>query len=260
MVRRIDPEVAVLTSSYNGRETFVEACQAEDVPVVELQHGVVTSYHMGYSYPYDDKNVFPDYFFSFGDYWSEAVDLPLPDENVIPIGYPFLETRAAEYRSIETERQIVVISQPPYGESLSRFAVALSESAAIDEAVVYKLHPKEYADWKKRYPHLVGSAVEVSAGEPPLYELFAESHAQVGVDSTALYEGLRFELDTYILDEAGSVQMEYLLSNSHATLIQSTEEYLTARTADDHGSSVDSTFFFSSYSIERFQDAVDMIR
>jgi hypothetical protein len=39
------------------KQTFVEACQAEGVPVVELQHGVVTNYHMGYSYPYEDKTA-----------------------------------------------------------------------------------------------------------------------------------------------------------------------------------------------------------
>lgn len=176
VIRQSNPEIAFLTSSYNGRETFVEACQAEGVPVVELQHGVVTSYHMGYSYPYKQKSVFPDYFFSFGEYWSESVDFPLPDENVISIGYPFLEKRAAEYQHVETKNQVIVISQPPYADRLSRFAVSLSESRAVDETVVYKLHPKEYADWKQRYPHLADSEVEISAGEPPLYKLFAESH------------------------------------------------------------------------------------
>lgn len=259
-VRQIDPEVAFLTSSYNGRETFVEACQAEGVPVVELQHGVITNYHMGYSYPYDNKNVFPDYFFTFGEYWSDAVDLPLPDENVIPIGYPFLERRVSEYQHAETKDQVLVVSQPPHAETLSRFAVALSESTATDETVVYKLHPKEYADWEERYPHLVSSAVEISAGEPPLYELFAESQAQIGVDSTALYEGLRFGLETYIFDDAGSVQMEYLLSNGHATLVRSAEEYLTARKAGDDGSNVDSEFFFSRNAADNFHSAVEMIK
>jgi hypothetical protein len=260
VLRGIDPEVAFLTSSYNGRETFVEACQAEGIPVVELQHGVITKYHMGYSYPYDNKNVFPDYFFSFGKYWSEAVDLPLPNENVIPIGYPFLEQRASEYQHVATKDQVLVISQPPYAGNLSRFAVALSESTAADETVVYKLHPKEYADWEERYPHLVSSAVEISAGEPPLYELFAESQAQIGVDSTALYEGLRFGLNTYILNDAGSVQMEYLLSNGHATLVRAVEDYLTARKVDDGRPNVDNEFFFSRNAAENFHTAVEIVK
>jgi hypothetical protein len=260
VLRRIDPEVAFLTSSYNGRETFVEACQAEGVPVVELQHGVITKYHMGYSYPYDDKNVFPDYFFSFGRYWSEAVDLPLPDDNVIPIGYPFLDKRVSEYQHVQTRDQVLIISQPPYAEGLSQFAVELSESEAADGTVVYKLHPKEYDDWEDRYPHLADSAVEISAGDPPLYELFAESRVQIGVDSTALYEGLRFGLETYILEEAGSVQMEYLLSNGYVTLVRSVEQYLAARTAEDRSTSVDSEFFFSPNPTENFRNAVDKIR
>lgn len=80
------------------------------------------------------------------------------------------------------------------------------------------------------------------------------------MDSTAIYEGLRFGLDTYILDGTGAVQMEYLLSNSHATLVQSAQEYLTVRAAEDHNSTMDSEFFFSHDSTERFQRAVDMIR
>lgn len=260
VIRQINPDLAFLTSSYNGRETFVEACQAEGIPVVELQHGVITKYHMGYSYPHNDKNVFPDYFFSFGDYWSESVDLPLPDEHVIPIGYPFLDKRASEYQHVQTREQIIIISQPPYAESLSQFAVELSELEAVDSAVIYKLHPKEYADWEEQYPHLINSTVEISAGEPSLYELFAESHTQIGVSSTALYEGLRFGLDTYILNASGSVQMEYLLSNGHATLLHSAKEYLTARTANDDGTNVDNEFFFSQNAIENFSSAVEMIK
>jgi hypothetical protein len=66
---------------------------------------------------------------------------------------------------------------------------------------VYKPHPGEVDRWREEYPWLVDAPVDVvGADGPPLHRLFAESRAQVGVYSTALYEGLRFGLETYLLD------------------------------------------------------------
>lgn len=260
LVRRIDPQIAFLTAAYNGRETFVEACQAEGVPAVELQHGVVTKYHMGYSFPNEDKHVFPEYFFSFGEYWSDAVDLPIPDENVFPVGYPYLEDRAAAFEDVGRKDRILVISQPHSGTRLSEFALAIAECESIESDVIYKLHPKEYDGLDSKYPRLKGSTVSVSAGEPPLYELLATSAVQVGVNSTALYEGLHFGLDTYILDEPEAQYMTYLLENDHAVLVCSPKDFIGNMTGGNQESaSVDRTYFFTPDAHTNIQEAIGRI-
>ena len=66
LLRKIKPKAVVIVCSY-GKENFIEACKSNAIPVIELQHGVITKYHTGYSYEKDKakKHTFPDFLFSF---------------------------------------------------------------------------------------------------------------------------------------------------------------------------------------------------
>ena len=57
-----------------------------------------------------------------------------------------------------------------------------------------------------------------------LYEIFARSRWQVGVYSTALYEGLYFGVASFILNTSGSEKMERLINLGHARLISSAKD------------------------------------
>lgn len=261
LLRRADPDIAFLTVSYNGRETFVEACQLEDVPVVELQHGAMSRYHLAYSFPYDEKHVFPDYFFSFGDFWSGLVDFPVPDERVRSVGYPYLEMEAGKYDDVETREQTVFISQWSIGAELSRFAIELNNREAYDNDIVYKLHPREYNSWEDQYPWLANADLQVvDSDDPPLYRLFAESTAQVGVGSTAVYEGLNFGLETYVLDiPSEKHKLEHLIEAGYAELVSAPDELLNrSKAGGDRRFDVEA--IFKSNAIANIANAVDEIR
>jgi hypothetical protein len=90
-----------------------------------------------------------------------------------------------------------------------------------------------------------------------LYKLFAESETQVGVYSTAVYEGLAFDLDTYILDAPGSSRMEHLIEQGAASQVSSVEEF--ERILGEGESKFDVDYFFESNPIENISDAFDYI-
>jgi hypothetical protein len=257
VIRGISPEIAFLTSSYYGRETFVEACQLEGIPVIELQHGVITKYHLGYSYPDGEKRAFPDYFFAFGDFWKETVDLPIPNENVYSVGYPFLEQEARSYDNIKSTEQVVFISQSIIGEKLSQFAATLAEN---DEKhrIVYKLHPKEYDTWKEEYPWLCEADLDVVTDSPSLYRIFSESNTQIGVYSTALFEGLYFELDTHIVELPGHEYMDPLIEAGCAQLISGLDDYVA--TEEVRAKPFDKGYFFEPDSVEMLKKYTETIR
>jgi hypothetical protein len=252
LIKKVSPKVVFLTVGYNGRETFIEACRRADVPVVELQHGVINEYHMGYSFPHANKNVFADYFFTFGDFWSDSVDLPLSDEDVYSIGYPYLEKKSKQYKDVEQKNQILFISGPNIGEELSRFAVELNNRERYKKDIVYKLHPNE----KTRYPWLEKSDITCIADETPLYRLFAESDSQIGVNSTALYEGLQFGLSTYVLETPGHEYMQYLIENNYVALVQSTEELINE---EQTNRDIQKEYFFEDNPLQKFESAVNEI-
>lgn len=207
---RLGPDVVVV---WTRPHTLVEAAQSLDIPVVELQHGMIYRYNFDYHFPADrESHTFPDYLFTFGEYWCDAVDYPIPDERVRPTGYAYAEMVRDLYRDEPKKTdEIVFISQPYVGEKLSQFAVKCA-TLVNDRTITYKLHPREYDGWQDRYPWLTESDVEViNSDEPELYELLARGDAQVGVSSTALYEGALFDTETYLVNLPRVSTMEYFL-------------------------------------------------
>ncbi|MHA2301463.1 MAG: hypothetical protein ACXACD_10960 [Candidatus Thorarchaeota archaeon] len=201
LLKRLKPKVIVLAQGYN-REDIIEACKKQGVEVVELQHGAIYPFHPGYSYGGKrKKEYFADYILTWGDYWKSSVPFPIPKNNVISTGFPYLEQMKEKYSKVKRKKQILFISQNLVGETLSKYAVALSEAKEFEYEILYKFHPGEYLGWSDTYPWLLSSRVTVvDPTKKTLHELFAESMIQVGVCSTALFEGLAYGLQTYVID------------------------------------------------------------
>lgn len=250
LLKKIRPKLVVVVCSY-GKETFIEACKQLKIPVVELQHGTITPMHIAYSYPgiHRVKYCFPDYLFAWGDFWKEGTVFPISKNRIFAVGYPFLEQQVKKF-SNKKLNQILFISQGTIGSSLSKFAVELSMKCKLDYKVVYKLHPGEFGRWKTDYPWLNGSNVKVIADDrTSLYQLFSQSKVQVGVYSTALYEGLYFKLKTYLVSLPGVESMDYLIRHKYATLVSSVNDLLSALKKDESTPCIDSDFFFKPNSI-----------
>jgi len=226
LLRRVRPKLAVVVVSY-GKYSFVEACKTEGIPVIELQHGVITKYHLAYSYSGSRRvaRCFPDYFLSFGEAWGDLVDLPLKADRIIPVGYPYFDIQREKFDGREKTNQVLFISQGTIGRDLSMLAVDLRHKVSTKYKVVYKLHPGEYSQWERRYPWLVSSGVEVVNDDSvPLYELLAESSVLVGVDSTVIYEGLGFGLKVVLVNLPGIESMYELKQRAHLPVISTAAE------------------------------------
>ncbi len=250
MLKRIRPKIVLVVCSY-GKETFIEACRQVGIPVAELQHGVISSYHPGYSYPGERKKVtFPDFLLTWGNYWQNVADYPIDDSQIISVGYPFIEDERSQY-STEKQKKILFISQDRIGDIISKFAVELSKNKTHDYHVIYKLHPLEIDDWKTRYPWLIDADIEViDTKEMTLYQLFAESMVQVGVFSTAIYEGLSFGLRTFLIDAPGVEYFVPLIETGVVSKVRIAEELVHALIDTDQSAEFDSEYFFKSNAIE----------
>jgi hypothetical protein len=226
---KVSPRVAVVVVSY-GKETFIEACHERDIPVVELQHGVIYPDHLGYAYPGErTKSLFPDYLLAWGSFWRNRVEFPIPEDRIIPVGYPYLDQHRQQYAEVEGADTILFLSQPNVGQTLSKFAIRVANHSDVEAEIIYKLHPDEWDGWEQEYPWLVKAQFDVAAeGGPPLYQLFGEAAVQVGVGSTAVYEGLAFGLRTFVFTDGDTTPLEPLLTEGVATGVDSAEELVTS--------------------------------
>jgi len=262
LLRRVGPKVVLLDNSY-GRETFIEACKDLNIPAVELQHGTLGEYHLAYSYPGPKrvKRTFPDYFFAFGDFWKESVEFPIGKERIFSVGYPYFEKEKEKYAHIHRKDQLLFISQGTIGAEISKFAVELSEREDFSLKIIYKLHPGEYARWRKEYPWLMGTKIKViDSDNPPLYKLFAESKIQIGGNSTAIYEGLGFGLKTYLLDLSGVESAEALIENHYAELVSSVDELQIKIKKNELATvNIDAEKFFRSNALNNIYNTINEI-
>ena len=259
LLQRKNPKVVFLVVAYENK-ALVAACKKMNIEIIELQHGTISPYHLGYSYPENtmkfndeikDIEYFPDKILSFGDYWKNACPFPIDSENIISMGFPYFEENSKTYMEISEEKnnepiaqkQILFISQGVIGKYLSKLAYETASNIKENNEnnennnsqnfkFIYKLHPGEYGTWKENYDYLTKAVNEfdnftvIDKSEPPLYELFAKSHYQIGAFSTAIYEGLAFNCRTFIIDVPGVEYLDDLIDKDIVKKVKSSEELI----------------------------------
>ncbi|WP_280537347.1 hypothetical protein [Halopenitus sp. POP-27] len=242
LMNRIEPEILLIECSY-GKETLIEVSKSLDIPVIELQHGTIHNHNLGYSYENSSKEMFPDYLFVWGEFWKRWADIPLPDERIIPTGYPYFDQKKRKLESGDSREKIIFISQETIGIELSKLALSMEKDTDIEHDIIYKLHPKEYSGWMSKYPELLESDIDVVGDSgSSIYELFSKSDIQVGVYSTALFEGIAFDLETYIYKISGWKRVERLVNEGPAQGISSLEELLTLIDQPGNGDNIGDIF------------------
>lgn len=225
LLRGIRPRLVFMVASY-GRETLVQACRETGITTAELQHGIVGPLHPGYAFPGRGKKVmFPDYFLAFGDFWRGITPFPIPDERVVSVGLPYFEAERRRFTGTPRSDQIIFLSQATIGKQLSRLAKATAADPRVPFRVLYKLHPAEYAMWRRDYPWLRDAPLQViDHDRTPLYQLLAESQLQVGCYSTALVEGLGLGVPTCVVDLPGSEQLRGLVARGTLAVVKSVDD------------------------------------
>ena len=198
LLKKISPRVIVevVGRSFDA-EIINEIAYESGIETVELQHGTNSTW-----YPGDIKiRQMPSWYFSFGDFWSKAITLPIPEKHVRSVGFPYHDKMMKDYpedRWIRNGNTVLFLSSRKYGKGFSGIASDLKKLMP-ELNIIYKLHPREYADYEENYAFLTEAGIKVVRdSKTPLYSLFARSSIQVGVESTAIYEGLSFKLRTYI--------------------------------------------------------------
>ena len=234
LLHRIKPKIIFEIVHYNSLCIALNiVANKMKIPTIEIQHGTINKYHIGYNYSNLTKGksypYLPEYIFLFGEFWKNNY-LPISQKKQIVTGFPYLEYEKKRIGKVQKEhKQILFISQKLIGKNLSQIAYKLSQKIHHDYRIIYKLHPAEYSDWEKKYPYLKNCKnlkVVDSNSNKSLYQLFAESHYQVGVFSTALFEGLAFNLVTFILDFPGYEYMEQLITSNLVFLVHDSDGIL----------------------------------
>ena len=206
ILKRVKPKIIIEVVSYSTTRYVINYLSKElNIPTVEIQHGTMGKYHVAYNFKdFISLDTFPDYILTFGSYWNENTRFPIQKQKVLSVGWPYLENKVNYYKSISKKVSnfitILFISQGTIGHDLSKTAVELTNLLDHNYKVIYKLHPGEYDRWMVEYPWLINKNIQVIDNNiHDMHYFFSQSNIQVGVSSTALFEGIMYDITTYIL-------------------------------------------------------------
>jgi len=223
LLEKIQPRQIYLVVSYSGFGSLIKAAKDLDIEIIELQHGNFSKYHFGYYFGENKKKLdyFPDKFYVWNEYWKNRMNFPIEDSGIVIKQFDYLEYRKSLYNHIQKNKnQVIVLSQGVLGDMIAKKIYDNWEYFKQFD-IKYKLHPGEY-DRHKEYKYLQKISeyknVEILT-DIDLYEYFASSEFQIGVYSTALYEGVEFECKTILLNLGGIEEMYYFNEKYKAIVI-----------------------------------------
>lgn len=173
------------------RMVLTAAAKKMKIPVIELQHGIMSEDHIAYNFCDNiSAEYLPDVFLCYGRFWKEVCNF----DRFVPmrvVGNPLFEYCTLEAQNDQKwENTLVLYSGSGAGKRLIRLAEEFLKSAAGKNfKVLFKCHPKENVNWKNIYPELVDSKIEVIADDYiTVYDLFYRADFHMAGESTALYE------------------------------------------------------------------------
>jgi hypothetical protein len=231
ILKKKQPKKIYSVVSY-GFLPLIAAAKAEGIKVIEIQHGNISKYHLGYSYPnvsLNELTYFPDELFLFGDFWKGSSYFPISEDRLHSYGFPSLESKLKQFKIDKKNKQIVFLSQGSIGKELFSFSLDVAK-VLKGYKIIYKLHPGEFGRWKDEYPKVNEmtdtSNFMVVENEINLYKLLAESEYHAGVYSTAIYEGIALKSKPILVDLPGIEYMQSLIELSNVPLIKTPGQFV----------------------------------
>ena len=226
------PKAILETVYYDNLKLTINKTAAKlGVKTIEIQHGVISKYHIAYNFNKKNNfNWFPDEIWCFGQYYKDIMRIPIEKNSIEVIGFDYLNRMHKKYTTEQiithdNKEIILFISQWAITDKILNLAINLNKVINKDKyKIVFKLHPREKSRFENHTNDYDG--IEIISDEEHLYQLFAKSSFLVGVFSTAVFEGLKFGLKTFILKTTGYEYMEDMIKQEIVHLVENENQIL----------------------------------
>lgn len=249
LFRWLKPQVVFLVQNGVQKGLFAAARQCQ-IPVVELQHGLVDFSHLVYSYPKGIDTEYlslPSYFFVYSEFWKNRINFPVKE--IVVTG----NTMAAQVETSPKIYDLTIIATDIYMSELFVFLDGLFDRK-YDGKICLKLHPNqlEEVDFiREKYKHCPN--VEIIYTEIPVKKIIAQSWAVLVVQSTCVYEALDAGVKVYILKKLDYMIHQDVFDHPLICLINSADDYFSNRDKAGEGM-IQEKFFepFDSFKVDLF--------
>lgn len=118
-----------------------------------------------------------------------------------------------------------------------------------------------YPDWKKRYPQLLDSGLEiVEDNAHDIYYYLGHADYVVGISSTVLYEATEFDIQIFIIKDRDYRKSEAIYQNDQACLVEDINQLIDKIGQSPEKKQIVKTGgYFEKNSIKNIQDQLKRI-
>lgn len=266
LVRTIRPKVVVLADEYSNDNPFIIMAAKElNIPTVALQHGSIEKAHVAYNFlrkESEQLEVFPDYFFVWGNYYGINSRYPISNKRVIATGFAYLERKVREYKLERLENRkktILFISGTP---ELGMIANELTKQLAPSNyEIIYRLHPREFHNWIKEYSFFDNNNClkVIDNNDVEFLQLIFNSDFVVCTGSTGAAESIALEKKTIIMQIADYEYNMHWVNENMALGVTSLDELLAVINEEQPLLSNNKNFYFRENAINNFYEEITKI-
>ena len=239
LLKRYSPKVILIICGYSGfNMALSQACKKLNIPSIELQHGIITKYHVGYvrGTKSDNRDLVPEYLLTYGDAFSKIVKegFLFEKDKVISVGFPYLE-EIKESPLLVNEKikkfvdkfstNILVTSQWTVGIEIKKFVVELSKKVDNNIGIIFKPHPRDWRSYDdlRRYKNIF-----LASKYEDTYEIFKVVDVHSTVYSTSGLEALAFGKPNIYIDigKTSIEDMLHVVDNKSSFIASSPSRYI----------------------------------
>jgi len=235
---KIQPEIIFIRCAY-GRfnMALVQAARELGILTVELQHGIISQYPVGYVKEQESKNFdcIPNYLLTYGEMFTSIItrDYLFNKKNVITTGFPYLEKMKGEAPVIDQnlkkfvtyhDYNVFVTSQWTVSEQVKKFVAELSERIGPATGIIIKPHPRDESNYSslKKYCNIY-----VTNKYDNTYEIFKVIDVHSTVYSTSGLEALAFGKPNIFIQAGTNIKDFFdIVDNTSSYMASSTQEFI----------------------------------
>jgi len=212
ILTRIKPRAVLIRCGY-GRFPMAlsQACRELQIPAIELQHGLITSYLPAYrrSTPTTNKDCIPDYLLAQGEIYAEMVRNGnlFDKDKVLSTGYPYLQQILQEKKqdshlkesSSPFPNTILFTSQWIVAKEIQDFIIRVAdhlEQHHINVGILFKPHPYDTTT----YTNLQNKHIILIDKYEDIFQLFTIADIHATVYSTSGLEAMAFSIPNIFVD------------------------------------------------------------
>ena len=202
LLKRLAPKVIFLECAcYGGKcVPLIMAAKELNIPVGEYQHGLLSQAHPAYNYSAQlaesYKYYLPDFFMSYGAYWSENSRIPV---KMMETGNPFLSNTISSHGKGIKKEQLLYISTVFNPEQSVKETLWLNRKlAGAGCRVIFRIHPSETLRLQTVYKPIVDAGIPIDT--QPLYDTLKHTKYLFGDYSTVLFEATAFDCIIFLRD------------------------------------------------------------